>query len=96
MINASEQTVSEVVEIFKGIYDLEDTIAEYKETLKDLNKSAKKMKEMVAEKLDFDKKSVARAYKNWVFSIENPGVYDESEMLVESLREEMNKEKLES
>ncbi|MDA3854609.1 MAG: hypothetical protein PF569_00010 [Candidatus Woesearchaeota archaeon] len=91
-----EQTqVKEVSEVFRKMYDVEEQIAERKEAIKDLNGAIKDAKKTLAEKLEIDAKSVDRAYKTWIFEQTNAGVYDESETLLEAVKDELKKLSLE-
>jgi len=91
-----ETKLEQVVGQFHALYEISLQVDDLKDDIKELNKAAKDLKLAVAEDLEISPKAVERAYKDWVFAVENPELYDEAGNLTEMVRFAMgSKKKLE-
>lgn len=81
----SEQT--ELVDLFRGIYEADDKVAALKESMKQYTDSRKEMVKKAAEKLECRPIAIKRAYKEWVARIENREESEEIDDIVVFLQE---------
>jgi hypothetical protein len=77
----------EIVDMFKGIYTIDEEVAELKEDIKTYTASKSEQFKSIAEKLEAVPLHIKKAYKAWVTAIKNPEEAEEVDGIIAFLTE---------
>jgi len=87
MQQLDESMQTELIDLFRGIYECDEKISELKESSKQYLNSKKEMIKNAAGKLDVVPLHIKKAYKAWIDSITDPEGTDEVDDIIAFLQE---------
>lgn len=72
--------------VFAGLFELDEKLDAYKDEMKLIRDSAKDIVNTLADDLEVSKKAVTRAYKEYVFTVQNPEIASDSFNIQEAIK----------